>query len=238
MDDLEDFVMRRLPTADRPLLGLTVLVVEDSRYACEAIRLMCIRSGARIRRADSLRSAAKHLKVYRPAIVIIDLGLPDGSGTDLIRELAACSPRVGVIIGVSGDDGARELALEAGADGFLTKPIGALAEFQECILEHMPREAAPRGIRKVPDDVLVPDTIALKDDIAHVVDILEHRSDRQTFDYVSQFLSGVAKSSGDDGLFGAVQNLLPPGKNDLPSAAAVAEISSLLKDRLAQAKIV
>ena len=37
------------PTALRPMLGLTVLVIEDSRYACDAMRLLCLRSGARIR---------------------------------------------------------------------------------------------------------------------------------------------------------------------------------------------
>ena len=43
MEDLELFAAaQRLPTARRPLLGLTVLVVEDSRFACEAMRLMCL----------------------------------------------------------------------------------------------------------------------------------------------------------------------------------------------------
>ena len=93
MDDLDAFVVAKpVPTSSRPLLGLTALVVEDSRFACEAMRLLCLRSGARIRRADCLRSARRHLQVYRPSVVIIDLGLPDGSGTDLITELNQTVP--------------------------------------------------------------------------------------------------------------------------------------------------
>ena len=91
------------PTAARPLLGLTVLVVEDSRFACEAMRLLCLRSGARIRRADCLRSARRHLQVYRPTIVVVDLGLPDGNGIDLISELAVSQPKVEAVLAMSGD---------------------------------------------------------------------------------------------------------------------------------------
>ena len=85
-DDLESFVLTQSPTAERPLLGLTVLVVEDSRFACEAMRLLCLRSGARIRRADSLKSARRHLSVYRPSIVVVDLGLPDDFGLVFSEE--------------------------------------------------------------------------------------------------------------------------------------------------------
>lgn len=92
MDNLDDFIMTRPPTANRPLLGLTVLVVEDSRFACEAMRLLCLRSGARIRRADNLHHAHQHLKVYRPAVVIIDLGLPDGRGKHCWNNLIGQHP--------------------------------------------------------------------------------------------------------------------------------------------------
>ena len=104
MDSLDDFMQTRPPTTARPLLGLTVLVVEDSRFASEAMRLLCLRSGARIRRADCLHHAHRHLRVYRPSVVIIDIGLPDGSGLDLIRDLAAATPRVDVLLGSSADD--------------------------------------------------------------------------------------------------------------------------------------
>jgi hypothetical protein len=50
-------------TADRPRAGMTVLVVEDRRFACEARRLGCLRSGARIRRAASRKSARRHLQL-------------------------------------------------------------------------------------------------------------------------------------------------------------------------------
>ena len=83
MDDETRLGSMPRPNSRRPLLGLTVLVVEDSRYACDAMRLMCLRSGARIRRADCLASARRHLQVYRPSVIIVDLGLPDGSGADL-----------------------------------------------------------------------------------------------------------------------------------------------------------
>ena len=207
MDDLKDFLSQNPPTAARPLLGMTVLVVEDSRYTCETLRLMCVRSGARIRRADCLRSARRHLKVYRPSAIIVDMGLPDGSGLDLIVDLCRSRPRVGVIIGMSGDDGARARAIAAGADGFLAKPLDSLAQFQETILAALPDDKKPGGPRAIASDSIDADLSAYCDDMSHVANILSERQDGPTIDYVVQFLGGVARSAHDRPLEKAAQNL-------------------------------
>jgi CheY-like chemotaxis protein len=123
--ELDQMVLQPRPTRTRPLLGLTVLVVEDSRYASEALRLMCLRSGARIRRADCVASAKRHLNVYRPSVAIIDLGLPDGSGLDLIRTMQSAKARVPILLGTSGaeQEASAAACAKAGADGFLPKPM-------------------------------------------------------------------------------------------------------------------
>ena len=72
------------PTSRRPLHGLMVLLVEDSLTVGEAVRLIFITSGARLRRADCIERARRHLRIYRPDVAIVDMGLPDGDGAVLI----------------------------------------------------------------------------------------------------------------------------------------------------------
>ncbi|WP_420011283.1 response regulator [Tateyamaria sp.] len=222
------------PTAMRPLLGLTVLVIEDSRYACEAMRLLCLRSGARIRRADTLRAARRHLQVYRPSVAIIDLGLPDGSGADLIAELAQASPRPEVILGTSGDDNGEAAAMEAGADGFLAKPVTALALFQDRILANLPDDRRPTGPRAVTQDVVNPDPIAYRDDMAHVADVLDSDGDTRTLDYIAQFLGGVARSAEDNDLILAADALAAKCARGDAAASEAAVVAGLVQQRLAE----
>ncbi|MEO9572536.1 MAG: response regulator [Tateyamaria sp.] len=221
------------PTAMRPLLGLTVLVIEDSRFACEALRLLCLRSGARIRRADTLRAARRHLQVYRPSVAIIDVGLPDGNGADLIRELATSNQRPDVILGTSGDDNSEALVMEAGADGYLGKPVVSLATFQDQILANLPRDRHPAGPRSVPEEIIQPDPIAFRDDMAHVADVMEEDNDTRTLDYIAQFLGGVARSADDNELALATE-LLPAKRARGDSAASeAATVAGLVQRRLA-----
>ncbi len=222
------------PTAARPLLGLTVLVVEDSRFACEALRLLCLRSGARIRRADCLRSARRHFRVYRPSAVIIDLGLPDGNGTDLIEELNLAQPRVDGILAISGNPHLEEAAMAAGADGFMEKPISSLGEFQEKVLSILPAERQPKGPRQVDNTAILPDRLAYQDDMAHIADVLDEQVSDHTLDYVAQFLSGVARSADDKILEDAANALARQRALGKTAASETARIAGLIQHRLAE----
>ncbi len=222
------------PTAARPLLGLTVLVVEDSRFACEAMRILCLKSGARIRRADCMRSARRHLRVYRPTIVLIDLGLPDGNGAELIEELNEAMPRVTAILAISGDPHLEAAAMAAGADGFMEKPIESLGTFQEKILSVLPAERRPKGPRQIDETTVSPDRLAYQDDMAHIADVLDDQLTGHTLDYVAQFLSGVAKSANDSTLEDAAKALAEKRALGKTAASETARIAGLIQHRLAE----
>ena len=234
MDDFFSQTPHLMPTPQRPLLGLTVLAVEDSRFACDALRLLCLRSGARIRRADCIASARRHLQVYRPTVALIDIGLPDGDGAAFIAELDAAQPRIEVILGTSGDDARRDTALDAGADGFLSKPLGSLAAFQSAILDRLPAERRPSGPRAVPNDVIHPDPVAFRDDLYHAMTTLESDPRGEVIDYVTGFLSGIALSARDQTLRKAAETVAHGRARGQMLNADLARLTQVLKKRLAE----
>ena len=234
MNELEYTSLTPAPTATRPLLGLTILVVEDSRFACDAMRLLCLRSGARIRRADCLRSARRHLQVYRPSVAIIDLGLPDGSGAELIKELAIAEPRIHALLAISGDDNNKEVALAAGADGFMSKPLSSLASFQSAILQALPEDMRPSGLRAITDEEVDPDPLAYRDDMAHASEMLSDDADLMRLDYAAQFLQGVAKSAKDEPLHQAAHLLAKATANGATVHSHQARLAGLVRQRLTE----
>lgn len=235
MIDDDAFDHLRRPTVTRPLLGLTILAVEDSLYACDALRLMCLHSGARLRRADCLKSARRHLQVYRPSVVFIDLGLPDGNGAELIEDLSRSTPRVGVILACSGDPFAENVALAAGADGFLAKPIANLGAFQHAILQHLPNDARPSGLHPVRTDTIQPDAVAFREDMAFAAEILAGPLDLQAISYVTSFVRGVAMAAEDHLLEHAAADLALAQSKGLPIHGPMSRLARLAETRVQDA---
>ncbi|WP_096786581.1 response regulator [Rhodobacter sp. CZR27] len=195
------FPRRREGRTALPLAGLTILAVEDSHFAAEALRLLCHRSGARLRRADNLETGRAHLTRYAPDAVVVDLGLPDGAGEVLIAEIAANAGGP-VILAASGDSSRREPALAAGAHAFLEKPLDSLALFQQTLLDHLP------GRRHSAQDELLPppDPFALREDLTRAADLAATVTPfTARARYLAGFVSGIARSAGDKALEQAAQ---------------------------------
>ncbi|WP_170063416.1 response regulator [Albidovulum inexpectatum] len=118
-----------------PLAGMTVLLVEDSGSASEVLGLACVRSGAHVRRAGNLDLARRLFVSLCPDVAVVDLGLPDGSGLDLIREVSKMPGVQTGLIAISGDDRAGDDAMAAGADKFIAKPFPGLVSMVRAMLE-------------------------------------------------------------------------------------------------------
>jgi CheY-like chemotaxis protein len=230
-EPMTSFFAAPVATADRPLGGVTILLVEDSRFASEAVRLLGMRSGARIRRADCLRTAERHLATYRPTVVLVDLGLPDGSGIDLIRRLDRAVPRLPAILATSGDEALEQAALAAGADGFLAKPCIGLAAFQSAVLAALKTET-PAMTRVSATDRVVPDVLAYRDDLAGVSELLSAEAQPTDVAYAARFLAGVARSADDPPLAEAAAQLWSGMTDGGPTAALIARVAGLVEQRL------
>lgn len=188
----------------------TMLLVEDSRFAAEAVRLICRRAGIRLRRADSLAAAALHLRVYRPDIALIDLGLPDGSGVDLISALQRSHVRPRRMVAISGDLSLRDAALEAGADAFLLKPISLTRHLAMMTGDPVPVAQSGGEADWEADwdeycDSLTErnagaDPMALRDDLRLVQDLLQGPAEPGKLRYAGQLLASVGHAMHDPAL--------------------------------------
>ncbi len=183
----------------------TLLLVEDSRLSSDAIRMMFRGAAGRMRRADSLRSARRHLSLYLPDAILIDLGLPDGSGLDLIAEVARHQPRVPRIIAISGQPEMEAAAYDHGADAFLAKPIQSLAHFRTLLApDFFP-------ISQADAPAIGPHSIgtAARDDFYIALDLLLMGKTQAQRAYALQFIEGVARMLKDAELLSAVQQAEP-----------------------------
>ena len=121
-----------------------------------------------------MTSARRHPRIYRPYVAIVDMGLPDGDGAELISELAHASPRTQTIIGLSAEPSRATAAIEARADSFIEKPLNSVAGFQSAILMNLPNHRRPMDIRLLPDLAFEADQRALQEDLVHALDLLNN----------------------------------------------------------------
>jgi two-component system KDP operon response regulator KdpE len=101
-----------------------ILVVDDEPQIRRAIRAGLHAHGFEVEQADTGESALDSIALRIPDVVILDLGLPDMQGTEVVREVRGWSTVPIIILSVRGDERDKVLALDSGADDYVTKPFG------------------------------------------------------------------------------------------------------------------
>ena len=101
-----------------------VLVVDDEPQILRALQTNLRGAGYEVETAATAAEALAAAAIHPPDAVILDLVLPDGSGTEVCRELRTWSSMPIVVLSAVGDEGEKVAALDAGADDYVTKPFG------------------------------------------------------------------------------------------------------------------
>jgi two-component system, OmpR family, KDP operon response regulator KdpE len=120
-----------------------ILVVEDDRPIRRFIVAGLRSQGYRVIDVDRATSALSQAASHAPDIVILDLGLPDGDGLDVIAELRQWTEKPIIVVSARGQERSKVEALDSGADDYLTKPFGVseLLARVRVALRHLSRTA-------------------------------------------------------------------------------------------------
>jgi two-component system KDP operon response regulator KdpE len=101
-----------------------VLVVDDEPQILRALRTSLRGAGYEVDTAETAEAALIAAAMRPPEAVILDLVLPDGTGTDVARELRGWSSAPIIVLSAVGEEREKIAALDAGADDYVTKPVG------------------------------------------------------------------------------------------------------------------
>lgn len=123
-----------------------VLVVDDEPQIRRLLRVSLSAQGFEVAEAATAREAVEQLALATPAVIVLDLGLPDRDGQALIPDLRALSSAPIIVLSVRADEREKVRALDAGANDYVVKPFGMpefIARLRAALRVQHPAAAAP-----------------------------------------------------------------------------------------------
>ena len=105
-------------------MGLKALIVDDEPAIRRFLRSSLLAEGVDVEQAETAAAALLALRQAKPDLVILDLGLPDKDGLDVVREIRTQSAVPIIILSVRNDEAGKVAALDSGADDYVTTPFG------------------------------------------------------------------------------------------------------------------
>ncbi len=101
----------------------TILVIEDDKYISHFIDLSLTKENYAVLIAETAAEGMFLFSSHRPDLVLLDLGLPDRDGIELIREMRALSDAPVLVVSARGQEKEKIAALDLGASDYVTKPF-------------------------------------------------------------------------------------------------------------------
>jgi CheY-like chemotaxis protein len=110
--------------AERQAAAVSVLLVDDSADDTDILSRLLGKFGCRVEACNSGQACLDIVDVFRPQLILLDLGMPGMSGMDVARLLRAKEPRAYLLVARTGyaDEATRAKCMEAGFDDVLVKP--------------------------------------------------------------------------------------------------------------------
>jgi len=127
-----------------------ILVVDDEPPIRRLLRNTLTVQDYRVAEAATAAEALDSLRRDKPDLVILDLGLPDVDGMDLIRKIRTQSPVPIVVLSSRGDERGKVMALDLGADDYVTKPFGVdevMARIRAALRHRLQEQGSPPVFR-------------------------------------------------------------------------------------------
>jgi two-component system KDP operon response regulator KdpE len=124
-----------------------ILVVDDEPQITRVLRTALTGSGYEVRTAEDGHAGLRSAREWQPDLVITDVSMPNMTGIELCGQLRAESAVPIIVLSVKGEERTKVEALEAGADDYVTKPIGMdelLARVRRNLARVHPSEDASR----------------------------------------------------------------------------------------------
>ena len=125
-------------------LSAKVLLIEDERQIRRFVRVALEEDGCQVVEAGTMAEGLALAGAERPDLIVVDLGLPDGNGVDLIRDVRGWADTPIVILSARAQENDKIDALDAGGDDYLTKPfsVGELRARVRALLRRQGRNAS------------------------------------------------------------------------------------------------
>jgi len=101
-----------------------ILVVDDEPQITRVLRTSLTGNGFEVRTADDGHAGLRAAREWQPDLVITDISMPNMNGIELCRQLRAESALPIIVLSVKGEEKTKVEALDAGADDYVTKPVG------------------------------------------------------------------------------------------------------------------